>query len=505
MVLRIGILIFAMFFLLLLRAVEAYKDEEQDEQDDYHVREINFVDDLGAIPENTTLAAKAINRELLSNALNGLEEGNCFVVPNQTFHTLGGIVVETELKNVKIVLAGTLKFDRHRELWPRDEDGNILDALQFQGLESVTLTSTSGLSDRGTLNGQGRYWWDLTNINDNRPKLLSILNARDVTLEKWAFIDSPFWSCSIFGADGLTVRHCDAITTVARYRPDSHGLLYRFFHWICIWFVTRFRFSTFLSRLPAYSAINTDGFDFQGSNVHGHDLYMATGDDAIAVKGSSSHMLFERLRVESGLGLAIGSVTTDTVQNITFRDAVVLNSMKGIYVKTNWHDGAAGEGASISDILYENITIVEALQFSIWIGPAAQLGNEDTCSLRWPQFRDSQCIMAPAHSLRNITLRSVVVVDPYFSPGVLLGNQSNPMTQLRFQNVNVVSWRSGNGQVDPSLRPWGLTFYCTGVSESYAEDSHPSPACFSTDSDVAQYASMALGGLVVSLAVVTLL
>ena len=194
-----------------------------------------------------------------------------------------------------------------------------------------------------------------------------------------------------------------------------------------------------------------------------HDLYMSTGDDGIAVKGTSSAMLFEYLTIESGLGLAIGSLTTDTVENITFRHAIIRNSIKGIYIKANWYDG---EGATVQDVLYENITIIDALQFAVWIGPAQQMGNQDSCTLRWPQFKDSECMMSPAHTFTNITLRDVTIVDPYFSPGVIMGNESNPFTDLRFKNVTVVSWSRRSGQVDPSLRPWGLNYHCSGVSEA---------------------------------------
>lgn len=484
-----------------LQAADAHEDEDDGESETVFT-EIDFVEDVGGIPENTSLAARVLNRDLLYRALNSLEDGDLFILPNQTFYTLGGIVVEP-LQNVKIVLAGTLEFDYHREYWPRDgEDGNYLDALTFNELEGVTLTSTSGNSDRGTLQGRGTHWWDLSDISDDRPKLLSILSATDVVLEKWRFLDSPFWSVSISGADGLTLRYCDAITSVARYRPEDHGPIYRFFHWFLTWWVTRFRFSTFLSRLPGYRAINTDGFDIQGKNVHGHDLYMSTGDDGIAVKGTSSAMLFEYLTIESGLGLAIGSLTTDTVENITFRHAIIRNSIKGIYIKANWYDG---EGATVQDVLYENITIIDALQFAVWIGPAQQMGNQDSCTLRWPQFKDSECMMSPAHTFTNITLRDVTIVDPYFSPGVIMGNESNPFTDLRFQNVTVVSWSRRSGQVDPSLRPWGLNYHCSGVSESYSVDSYPSPSCFYSDSDVATTAALALGAAVLSLAAVTLL
>lgn len=461
-------------------------------------KEVDFIS-IGGIPGNSSWAAKTSNRDLLTGALSALEEGDTFLIPNMTFHSLGGIVVEQELKNVKIVLGGTIRFDHHKELWPRSEDGSILECMQFAGLESSILTTLGNdTSNRGTLEGGGVYWWDLQNINNDRPRLLSIQKSTDLVLERWRFSDSPFWSVWAQDSNGLVVRNCDAITSIAQYHPEDHGFVYRIFRWFWVWILTRFRFTTFLTRLNTYRALNTDGFDFSGSSVYGHDLYISTGDDAIAVKGGSD-MLFERLQIESGLGLAIGSLSSGTVENITFRDAKISNSVKGIYIKTNSRD--EGEGATIRDIVYENITIVEPLQFGIWIGPSQQMGG--SCSLKFPQFKNAKCEMSPAHTLTNITLRSIRIVDPYFSPGIILGNESNPMTELTFEDVQVVSARRRH--VDPSLRPWGLNYLCTGVSQSYASNCYPSPDCFYSDEQVTASVLTVAGAAVLSFAAATLI
>lgn len=68
-------------------------------------------------------------------------------------------------------------------------------------------------------------------------------------------------------------------------------------------------------------------------------------------------MLFERISC-SGLGLVVGSIGHSIVRNITFRDSIMPSTVKGIYMKNRWNDsGPIDMSASISDILYENITI----------------------------------------------------------------------------------------------------------------------------------------------------
>ena len=124
-------------------------------------------------------------------------------------------------------------------------------------------------------------------------------------------------------------------------------------------------------------AFNTDGFDISGRDVHIHDCYIWNQDDCIAVKGldgrginskCSENMLFERLTA-SGLGLTIGSISASPdhtcVRNITFRDNIMPNTYKGIYLKSRPSVGTA----EISNVLYQNITIIEPEQWGIWIGP----------------------------------------------------------------------------------------------------------------------------------------
>ena len=74
-------------------------------------------------------------------------------------------------------------------------------------------------------------------------------------------------------------------------------------------------------------------------------------------------MVIENIEA-SGLGLTIGSIGSDTVQNITFRNAYMHHTQKGIYMKFR------GDGGVIKDITYENIVMDTPEGYAIWIGPA---------------------------------------------------------------------------------------------------------------------------------------
>lgn len=219
------------------------------------------------------------------------------------------------------------------------------------------------------------------------------------------------------------------------------------------------------------TAFNTDGYDVTGNNVYIHHVRIWNDDDCISVKDGSTNMLFEHIEA-SGLGLVIGSIGSSRVSNITFRHAVMKESVKGIYMKTRWNDaGPIGSEASITNILYENITIINPSQFAIWIGPAQQSGQP--CSLLWPHL-EAQCTMSGYQTWADIALRDITIIDPKHSPGVLMGNTSNPITGLVFDNV-IVKYQ---GERVSHRLPWGNVYMpCEGIEGTSRGGSDPVPRC----------------------------
>ena len=92
-------------------------------------------------------------------------------------------------------------------------------------------------------------------------------------------------------------------------------------------------------------AFNTDGFDFAGRNIHIHDCNVWNQDDCFTVqpidsKGRNAqcteNILIENVNA-SGLGLTVGAVhpspNHNCVRNVTFRNAYMHHTFKGIYEK----------------------------------------------------------------------------------------------------------------------------------------------------------------------------
>lgn len=396
---------------------------------------------LGGVADDDSLSTAQANAQLLNKSLASLVAGDALVIPNQTFHLMGGVLV-SGLDSVTVTLDGTLKFKDDIKHWPNAADGRVADCVRLRNIKNVTITSNG----KGTMDGSGKAWWGLVGYlvhKENRPKLLVLDDSTDVRLSNLLLLDSPYYTLAAHQMNGLEIGHVDV--SARRTKKDSHDLY-------------------------DLTAFNTDGLDVTGKNVWIHDCNIWNQDDCIAVKDGSEDMLIERINA-SGVGLTIGSISGSVVRNITFRDSYMHNTYKGIYVKVR----EGNDPASISDVLYENIVIESPEQSPIWLGPAQQADNRDPChahpcSLCWPNVPFAECNAPAAATWTNITLRNITILNPKHSPGLIMANVTNPMKNVVFDSVKVVN---------PGQKPWGDKYYhCEGVQGVATGDTWPVPPCF---------------------------
>jgi polygalacturonase len=410
---------------------------------------INFKD-MGAIPNNNSFPICQNNTNLLNNIFSNLHSNNTLIIPNETFGLNGG-VYSTNLNNITIIIDGTLIYQNNRSLWPHN-NSIVNECMVFEQANNITITS----NNLGIINGNGNQWWGAYNYfkyGENRPRLLHIKNSSNILIENLLLKDSPYWTFYANDVSNLEIRNTDI--DARRTQLPYHSLY-------------------------DLTAFNTDGFDVRGKNIHIHDVNIWTQDDTIAVKSQnqnnfqsqcSENMLFERINA-SGVGLTIGSIgpsyNHSCIRNITFKDCTMHNTFKGIYMKSR--PGPNGSTGEITNILYDNITIINATQWAVWIGPQQAIYPE-SCSLFWPFMPLSKCYVPSIIDWENITLKDISIINPSFSPGVILGNDSNPIKNLTFNNV--VVYNSTNNI------PWGNNYMCSGVLNGNSiGNTNPSPSCF---------------------------
>jgi len=388
------------------------------------------------IPNSGTLEAELLNGRILNETLQSLLPGQTLHIDG-TYHLMGGIVAYN-LKNITIILDGTLKFSKRTRQWPtssRQRDGRtVLECIHLIEPKHIILTSSYSLPDGGgILDGSGAAWWGLPFIGyarhqEDRPRLLRVTQGENVVMEKWLLLNSPYWATLFEFMNGLTIRYVGIVAR--RTSSEGHSLL-------------------------DLSAFNTDGLDVSGRNVHVHDCNIRTQDDIIAVKDGpvvhddhffpdqetkiSENMLFERIN-GTGLGLTIGSIGNwSHVRNVTFRHCYLPRSYKGIYLKFNRKSRNA---SLIEDVLFEDIVLDEPEQYPIWIGPAQQADSvnicrANPCSLCWPLLPGTKCKGETNGTYSKIVLRNIRVTRPKQGGGVIMGAGSNPMKEIVFDGVKV--------------------------------------------------------------------
>ena len=361
---------------------------------------------------------------------------------------MGGIFADG-LESVTISFDGTLVFSDDMDEWPRSENGDVHECFKFSNFKDVTFTS----SGKGLIDGKGGKWWGIPGIGylrrgENRPRLFAMDHGTNILMENIILKDSPYWTTYFQYCEGLEIRFCEI--SARRTEKENHNLV-------------------------DITAFNTDGFDVTGNNVWIHDCSIWNQDDTIAVKGDSSNMLFERITA-SGVGLTIGSIGNNHVQNITFRDCYMPNTYKGLYLK--FRDGDSG---LIENVTFENIVIDNPSQWPIWLGPAQQSDSSrlcaaHPCSICWPLVPFSKC--NPSNSqYDNILFKNITINNPEDYPGVILGNMTQgAMTNIVFEDVVVNNPKKGKEEY----------YVCEGVKTGVAKGkTFPVPSCFDDQTDAA--------------------
>ena len=111
-------------------------------------------------------------------------------------------------------------------------------AIQLDGTVGLTITS----SGTGTFDGNGAAWWGLPGVGylmrgKNRPPLLEMNGATDLTMEHLLFYQAPRFNVNAGGLRNATIRYCEV--SARRTADDGHGVV-------------------------DPTAFNTDGFDVSG-------------------------------------------------------------------------------------------------------------------------------------------------------------------------------------------------------------------------------------------------
>ena len=230
-------------------------------------------------------------------------------VPPGNYSVWPLVFEKAECTNLFFNMTGTLlaPSDPSCYIWVKN-----VSYLLFSNCQNLTLNG-GGI---GTIDGQGKEWWDLThNYNSDRPKLVIISGSKDVTIKYITLKNSPMYHVVPYSSENVLI---EGVTISS----------------------------------PSGSP-NTDGIDPEYSKgVVIRDCVIGTGDDNVAVKVGSQDVLVEDSIFLSGHGCSIGSINTTGVRDVVVRNIRFVGTQHGARIKT-WQGGSG----IVENISYINLTM----------------------------------------------------------------------------------------------------------------------------------------------------
>ncbi|KAF6139610.1 hypothetical protein GIB67_033614 [Kingdonia uniflora] len=288
--------------------------------------------------------------------------------------------------------------------------GRHISLIHGNALSNVIITG-----ENGTIDGQGRMWWDLwwnKSLEHTRGHLLELMNSHNVLIYNLTFLNSPFWTihpvyCSNVVIKGMTI-------------------------------------------LAPLNSPNTDGIDPDSSTYTCiEDCYIESGDDLVAIKSGwdqygikmarpSSHIIVRNISgtTPTCSGIGIGSEMSGGISNILVEDLHIRDSAVGVRIKTD-----VGRGGYINNITITNITM-ERVKIPIRFSR----GANDHPDQGW----DPKALP----SLKGLSISNVVSFNTR-KPPVLEGIEHAPFEGICMQNITLQG-------LSPSVK-WQCEFV-SGVS-----------------------------------------
>lgn len=393
----------------------------------------------GAVTDGTT-----VNTRLISSTIERLagEGGGTLFFPAGRYLT-GPIRLKSNI-TLELEAGATLlfstNFDDYLPFVEVRHEGVMMKS--FCPLIYATDAENITIKGEGTLDGQGKAWWDeffkvLIDLRDNgkrdvnkyqslfekendvkkiasetnedwhgtldrrffRPPFIQPIRCKNVRIEGVKIINSPFWTVNPEFCDNVTV---DGVTI---HNVDSP---------------------------------NTDGINPESCrNVHISNCHISVGDDCITIKSgrdlqarnigaACENITVTNCTMLSGHGgVVIGSEMSGGVRRVTITNCVFEGTDRGIRLKSTRGRGGIVEDIRISNIVMKDIK-KEALTFNLKYSRMPQ----EPKSERTPVFR-------------NIHISGVTVVDVNV-PIQIVGLEEAPISDIVLRDIQIKNGKQPN-------------------------------------------------------------
>jgi polygalacturonase len=254
----------------------------------------------------------------------------------------------------------------------------------------------------GTIDGNGKPWWDDVYSHRHMPDFVAALRPRLILLDH----------CRHVLIDGVTIENSASWQVVPYYSSD-----------------VTIRNGKILA--PARSP-NTDGIDpFSSHHVTITHVTIDVGDDNVAIKSGqpgspgpddpSTDITVSDCTFLHGHGMSIGSEIAGGVQNVRVERVNFEGTNHGVRIKSNRDRGGDIGNFEFRDINMENVG--EAIVISEYYPKITQHDTPHPLTRLTPHF----------HDIHIANLKATGVKDA----GVIVGLPESPIATIDFNNVHI--------------------------------------------------------------------
>ncbi len=370
------------------------------------------VTDYGAVGDGNTLNTLAIQQAVDACATAG---GGKVVVPSGVFVS-GPIFLKSNVEfhlSAGAVLQGSRDMADYGEIALKTQ-GHYIKAFLASLITAVQAENVS-VTGRGTLDGQGKVWWDEIDAGRGgpRPVLVYFLDCERVLLEGVKLLNSPAWT----------------VLPLLCRNVDIRGIMIQ---------------------NPWKPYHNCDGIDVHSSrNVRISDCHIDTGDDGICLKSIPDWFISaagvsasgamqvdyrqpripcENVTIENCIvthahsGVAIWAEVIGGMRNVTVTNCVFDGTRTGIQIARYPWPGGYVRDCTFSNIIMRRVEC--GIQLSSQLFPWDTL-NEGPDMETTPDFCNIR--------ISNITGTQIMVACEMY------GMEKNPVHDIEFSNIRMES------------------------------------------------------------------
>jgi len=357
--------------------------------------------DFGAVADGKTINTEAFKSAIEECSKNG---GGTVYVPAGKYatgpiHLKSNITLNIDAGAVLLFSNDINDFPIVNSRWEGEECEVYSPLFYGENLENVAIVG------RGTLDGQGEYWWKLMSegkIEYPRPRFISFTDSKNILIEGVFITNSPAWTINPICCENVTVNK----VTIKN---------------------------------PAFSP-NTDGINPDScKNVHISNCHIDVGDDCIAIKSgvetSTKRVPCENITITNCTmvhghgGVVIGSEMSGGVRNIVISNCVFEGTDRGIRIKSRRRRGGFVEDIRVNNIIMKSVICPFILNLYYHCGAN---GREQYVWDENPYPVDETTPAFRRIHLSNITAREVRACAAF-----MYGLSEMPVEDITLENITI--------------------------------------------------------------------